>query len=659
MAKRGSRRGKPNTARLATNKIYHGLREVDKLLGNERYIEARSALYELDQQFPENEDVLRALTNLCLDLNDEAGCQYATERLIKIAPDDREVALILADAYANNLLMTLAIRSYRRYLERWPDDERAEKIMHMIAGLERFVSETLGKFGFTEEEMDELGAVHDEAQILMESGSYPEARRLTEELIARKPGFTPARNNLSLILAMEGNLNAALAAAEETLEIDPNNFHTLGNLVSFHVRLGRIEEARQYARQLEAVVDEEKTDIWLKNAEALSYLGDDQGVIAVFNQAQNSSDPKVLQIIPEVFHYAAVAEMRLGNNKRARALWREALEISPSLEIARENLDDLSKPIAERHSPWPFSLTNWISQQELDELKTMIESADFQGGDLLLTDTVRRFIDQHPELITVFPILLERGDPVGRTLAMQLATLAKTPDMLAALHDFALSQRGPDQMRYHAAQIAREEGLLPEGPVRLWLQGKWTEVIQTLNEIHHDPLFEHRPEVVKLLIEGIEFARKEDGFRSERLFKRALELEPDSPDILNNLALSYKLQGRDDEAERIIQQISQQYPDYLLGITNMARIHIHHGEYEKAAELLKPLLSSHKRLHHNELIAVIESNIQLYLAKNEPQHVRAWLEMWENVDPDDPRLQERRQQFEIMNIPESLLRKWR
>src|SRR5262245_52968594 len=238
---------------------------------------------------------------------------------------------------------------------------------------------------------------------------------------------------------------------------------------------------------------------------------------------------------------------------------------------------------------------------------------------------------------------------------MRLASLVKTPETMAALRDFALGQRGPDQMRFRAAQIAREEGLLPEGPVRLWTEGKWREIIQTTSDIHFEPPFKHRPDVSKLLAKGLERMREGEGVESERLFKQALELAPDSPDILNNLAAAYSLQGRLDESDRLIRQIRQRHPDYLFGITNLAKIHIHNREFDEAAELLKPLMSR-KRMHHDELIAIIETNVQLHLVKNDPEKARAWLNVWEQVDPEHPGLQEWRLQIEIENLPESLRR---
>ncbi|MCI0390736.1 MAG: tetratricopeptide repeat protein [Acidobacteria bacterium] len=655
MAKRGSRRGKSKPARSAEKKLYRSLYEADELLGSGKYVEACSALLELDRQFPDHEDVLRGLANAYHSLKDTDGYQYATERLIKLAPDDPDVALGLAGAYMTNLHPMLALRGFRRFLERWPKDERASKVRRTIADVQRLASDRLRAMGFTDEEMDELGTLHDESQVLMGYGRYAEARYVAEKLIERKPKFIAVRNNLSLMYAMEGDLSSAIAVAQEALQIEPENYHTLGNLIRFHVQRGQIEQARGYAKRLKPIVDEELVDIWLKKIEALCYLGDDQDAVDVFTQAQDSKHRDLLKFTPLIFHFAAVAEMRLGNEDKARALWRQALEISPGLELARENLDDLNRPAAERHAPWPFPLTSWISRLTVDDLITRIKSAGEHGGEKAEASTARRYFDQHPELTALVPILFDRGDPTGRELAMQLATLAKTTEMFAALRDFALSQRGPDQMRLRAAQIVRREGLLPEDAIRLWVRGKWRNVIQTTNEIHFEPLFKHRPEVSELLAKGLEYSRKGDGVNSERLFKHALDLEPDSPDILNNLAFAYTLLGRLDEGDQLIRQTHQQHPDYLFGITNMANIHIHNREFDNAAELLKPLLSR-KRMHHEELLAVVETNIHLYVAKGEPEYARLWLETWETIDPDDPKLQEWRMRIELQNIPEQLRR---
>ena len=49
-------------------------------------------------------------------------------------------------------------------------------------------------------------------------------------------------------------------------------------------------------------------------------------------------------------------------------------------------------------------------------------------------------------------------------------------ERLAVERDFALGQRGSDERRLEAATFARKANLLPEGKIRLWIDGAWKEL---------------------------------------------------------------------------------------------------------------------------------------------------------------------------------------
>ena len=52
----------------------------------------------------------------------------------------------------------------------------------------------------------------------------------------------------------------------------------------------------------------------------------------------------------------------------------------------------------------------------------------------------------------------------------------------------------------------------------------------------------------------------EDGERAERALKQALALEPEAPELQNNLAMAYEMQGRFEEAEMLVEQVHERYP---------------------------------------------------------------------------------------------------
>lgn len=128
----------------------------------------------------------------------------------------------------------------------------------------------------------------------------------------------------------------------------------------------------------------------------------------------------------------------------------------------------MNSPLSERHAPWAFDLENWVSKQAIDDLLELAKNhrrqklSDAQIGD--------RYLKKHPEMKHLVPILLRQGDPLGRELAFNLAKIGKTPEMLAALRDFALSEAGPDSLRLEA-------GLIPPGKLNFYADGNWQEIL--------------------------------------------------------------------------------------------------------------------------------------------------------------------------------------
>ena len=53
--------------------------------------------------------------------------------------------------------------------------------------------------------------------------------------------------------------------------------------------------------------------------EGLSYLGDDAGVRDIFEQARQAGELDQPQVDPHLFHFAAVAEARLGDRQTGEA----------------------------------------------------------------------------------------------------------------------------------------------------------------------------------------------------------------------------------------------------------------------------------------------------------------------------------------------------
>jgi tetratricopeptide (TPR) repeat protein len=420
---------------------------------------------------------------------------------------------------------------------------------------------------------------------------------------------------------------------------------------------GRIEEARRMAERLQAA-QSDREDIWLKKAEVFSYLGDDQAVIAAFDGAEETGALEKLSNGAMFFHLAAVAAWRLGREEWARELWRQCLEESPGFGLAKANLADLSQPVGARNGPWAFSLDYLLRRQALEDMiketrkAVRREKTDFVKA---MQDYARR----HPEITNLIPYLLERGDPGGRDFAIKMTSVIKTPELLAMLRDFALGQQGSDQMRMEAAQAATQADLLPSGEtVLMWIKGEWTEIMMLGFEISYEPDTEQRlpPKAERLLIEAMEEIRHGDAAKGEQLIKQAIEIAPNRPSLLNNLAVAYGRQDKIEESRNLIAEIRQKFPDYFFGIANEAANLARDGKPDEAEEMIKPLLQ-HKRLHITEFAAICVAQIEIALARKNRESAKSWIQMWESADPDNPNLEVMRSRVEKPRLRDLLERR--
>ncbi|MCC5898888.1 MAG: tetratricopeptide repeat protein [Phormidium sp. BM_Day4_Bin.17] len=125
--------------------------------------------------------------------------------------------------------------------------------------------------------------------------------------------------------------------------------------------------------------------------------------------------------------------------------------------------------------------------------------------------------------------------------------------------------------------------------------------------------------------------------QAETLLKEALEIEPDAPDLYNNLAIAYILQGRRAEADRLIDESFERFPDYLFARCAKAKRYIREGDIEAAEALITPVLSR-DRFHTSEFNAFADVYLHLLVEQDQLDKARGWLQMWDGIGSDHPGL---------------------
>ncbi|NEZ54265.1 hypothetical protein [Adonisia turfae] len=184
-------------------------------------------------------------------------------------------------------------------------------------------------------------------------------------------------------------------------------------------------------------------------------------------------------------------------------------------------------------------------------------------------------------------------------------------------------------MRHQAARIAAEANLISKEKVSLWVGGQWRETMLMAYTFHDEPIARY-PKAVNRFAEPafslLQQGGKQHAIEAEALLREALELVSDAPDLMNNLAMALYIQGREDEADALIRDIVERYPDYIFASASLARQYIQEGDLDAAEELLRPYFSC-DRFHVMEFGTFIDAYIGLLVAKGEKDNVQPWLKM--------------------------------
>lgn len=554
----------------------------------------------------------------------------------------------LVVAYTQLDYPALAWQAAQELARRHPDFPDAGKIRTFAELTEEYLhqqaAELLGTVDLPLEERIEVLVQHDRVRFYTDSGQVEEAIVTAESLLQKIPDLVPILNNLSLSHFVAGNTAEAIAAAERALAQAPENFHALSNLTRFNFLTAHFDAARQYAARLEQLRGD-NPDLPVKQAEALAFLGDDEGVREAYQRAKEQHGEQS----PLLLHLAAAAHYRLGDEKTAWRLWQDAVDRQPSFLLAQRNLNDRHLPVGQKNAPWYWPLPYWFSGNFQRVFTEDLAGSAAKKEDQL-PDSITELFGRHPHVLEIFPHMLERGDGTAREFVINLARLAETPELGPILYDYALSRHGADQLRMEAIQVVTElySHLLPEDKkVMLWLEGEQKEIFLSGFEIHWEPepfgdladeILDMHEEAHDLLVGG-------QTAEAEQLLKQIIDAAPDFPSPYNQLAVAYQMQGRQKEARALVEETHARFPDYLFARVALARFYARQGRIEEAKDLLDPIIRR-RRLHIAEFRALAQAQMEIALADGRQDAARSWLDMWTNIEEDHPDLPNWRKRIE-------------
>ncbi|MEM9543237.1 MAG: tetratricopeptide repeat protein [Cyanobacteria bacterium P01_E01_bin.42] len=622
---------------LNVQNVKAGIEKAQKLLAVGDVDNALIKLQQLDKLYPDRPEVLKYLAYTYNKLGYAALYQLNLEKWVQAEPEESTPLLGLAVAYLENDRPSLALETFTLARDKFPKLQEDEELGKTISELEGAISEISKELGMEAgERTQKIMLLHEKAMSALAINNFAETRQHAEQLLEIEPNFAGALNNLSFAYWFDNQPEEAIAITERCLSANPHSYHALSNYIAYQTWQGHGDGLEEYAERLKENREtwHKDPDYWTKAAEAFSWLEDDESLFGLYKVAEENN--KLERLMGIFYHYLAAAHLRQKHDGEARSFWEKALEKSPGLELARENLEDLKEPAGQHHSPWSFSGDRWLFGTMKKDVVNAI--ADTDGDTDELEKIVPSYLEKYPKLNILIPQMIKRGDPRSRAIALLLAKYAKTPELLTVLKEFSLSDIGPDAMRHEAAALVSNEGLIPAGETRMWIQGKWQDIFLIGIELHNEMVDEHTPETSKLLSQGIKELKATHHQKAEEIFKQALELNPEARDLNYNLAIAYQLQDRDKEAEEICQQLYDRDPDYPFARIALAKYHLDRKEIEDAEALVQPMIQW-KSMNYLAFHFLCQVNIEIGLMKKEMEKARSWLSIWKQVSPEDAKIE--------------------
>src|SRR5205807_9684332 len=101
---------------------------------------------------------------------------------------------------------------------------------------------------------------------------------------------------------------------------------------------------------------------------------------------------------------------------RAREIFDELDRRFPKRKEVLGLLTEVSARQGDMHTyqaPWYLPVSSWISERTIKDLATALGPAARRRDDEGIARDVRCYLDQHPELTSLVPALLDRSDAAG------------------------------------------------------------------------------------------------------------------------------------------------------------------------------------------------------------------------------------------------------
>lgn len=451
-----------------------------------------------------------------------------------------------------------AERRYRAILELTPDD-----------------SDTLSNFG----------------NLLQNRGDLEEAEACYLKAIENSPGDPAAYINLANLFASQNKHEEAVQSFKDGIARGPDSPQAHSGLGAALWRMGEGAEARISLNRALAL-DPSDADALNNLGNIDVHEGDLEGALDRYSKAKS-----LRKGWPEIHYNIGLLLQKMERRDEAKAELRKALEFNADYARALCRLGELESEDgnfkeAEVLLVAAAKLTDFDSETEFHFGTLYHHKKDFPEA----IKHFRRSVELNSEIPEVWNnlgnALLEKGDLDDAEEAFARAIELK-PEFAHVHNNLGKLQRSKgnrEQAEYHYRKALEIE---PDFPVAASNLGALLVEGGSFGEAKEwlDHALKIQPSYALHNGLGLLYQAQNDQEKAEQAFHDALEMEPENPEVMNNLAITCQNLGRNEEAASYFNRVLDKNPEQMEVYLNMGNLLLSLNKYDEAVTIYRMALS--------------------------------------------------------------------
>lgn len=503
-------------------------------------------------------DSARAQVSLGASLlmqGDAGQAQAYIETALQLDPEYQQADLLLVLSLVEQGNYEQALATARTQAERSPDDPTALNTVawvQMRAGDQQQAVATYEQI--LQAHPGDPGANHALARLALQEQDYATAQRRYDAILAQQPDHLPTQMQLALIDLARDDKASMVRRLEKAMETHPEALQPRLLLARFYLSEQELEKVTTAFVGLSTAQQQDPSVLQIT---AITQLARQEHGDALFTMEQlNAGNPDSAD-----YHYlTAMATAGTGDSAQTESELRRALELQPEHHNAR------------------LALARLLFRQENDaafraELNRLVQAAP-DNADVLLLQAADAARQEDTQAALAFAEQAYRAQPTQSTLLLlgRYQELAGNQDAAQRLYKQWL-QDNPDDtpVRMQLANASLREGADPS--------------------VEYVAVLQREPDNVVALNNLGWLLREEDPKQALTHARRAGELAPDNPSVLDTLAMVELANGNFEQATRAVERALQQSPQQATILYHRALIESGRGDREAAIATLQSLLS--------------------------------------------------------------------